>query len=170
MPRAGPELPDALEELHPASYGWALGCCGYDREEAQDVLQAAYLKVLEGRARFDGASSFKTWLFAVIRRTAGERRRRRWARALAFDRWLGGRAPSTPPPDPEQAAGESETARRLRLALRKLPRRQQEVVHLVFYQDMSLEEAAQVAAISAGSARTHYHRAKARLRELLEER
>jgi RNA polymerase sigma-70 factor, ECF subfamily len=170
MPRAEAELPGQLEELHAASYGWALGCCGYDREEAQDVLQAAYLKVLDGRARFDGASSFKTWLFAVIRRTAGERRRSRWTRALALDRWSSAKVRTADPLDPEQAARGSETARRLRLALRELPRRQREVVHLVFYQDLSLEEAAQVAGISAGSARTHYHRAKARLRALLETR
>jgi RNA polymerase sigma factor (sigma-70 family) len=165
MPRA--QLERQLEELHPASYGWALGCCGFDRAEAEDVLQAAYLKVLDGQARFDGASSFKTWLFAVIRRTAGERRRRSWRRALALDRWSARRLATPPLADPEQAASGSETAARLRQALQALPARQREVVHLVFYQDLSLEEAAQVAGLSVGSARTHYHRAKARLRLVL---
>jgi len=163
MPRVQAE---ELEALHPSSYGWALGCCGYDREEAQDVLQAVYVKVLEGGARFDGASTLKTWLFAVIRRTAAERRRRRWMRALAFDRW---RQRSVAPalPDPEQEAHGAESAHRLRAALRALPRRQREIVHLVFYQDLSLDDAARVSGISAGSARTHYHRAKARLRAIL---
>ena len=170
MPRAEAQLPGQLEELHPASTAGPSAAAGYDREEAQDVLQVAYLKVIEGRARFDGASSFKTWLFAVIRRTAGERRRSRWTRALAFDRWFGAHVTAAPPPDPEQAACGSETARRLRLALGELPRRQREVVHLVFYQDLSVEEAARVTGLSAGSARTHYHRAKARLRALLETR
>lgn len=168
MPRALLELP--LEELHPASYGWALGCCNGDRGEAEDVLQAAYLKVLEGRARFDGGSTFKTWLFAVIRRTAGERRRRGWMRALALDRWLGGNPRPAPPPDPEQAATSTELAFRLRDLLQALPARQRELLHLVFYQDLSLEEAAQVLEISVGSARTHYHRGKARLRHRLEGR
>src|SRR6266702_1393591 len=67
-----------LEALHPACFGWALGCCGWNREEAEDVLQTVYLKVFDGRARFDGHSSLKTWLFAVIWRTAAERRRRQW--------------------------------------------------------------------------------------------
>lgn len=159
-----------LAELHPASFGWALGCCNGNRGEAEEVMQVAYLKVLDGRARFDGGSSFKTWLFAVIRRTAGERRRRDWLRALALERWLGGPTERDPAPDPERLASASESAHRLRASLRTLPARQRELLHLVFYQDLTIEEAARVAGISVGSARTHYHRGKARLRELMGER
>jgi RNA polymerase sigma factor (sigma-70 family) len=161
-------LEGELAALHPASFGWALGCCNGDRGEAEEVLQVTYLKVLDGRARFDGGSAFRTWLFAVIRRTAAERRRRGWLRALALERWGDGRAAPGPAPDPEHLASASEAAERLRESLRILPGRQRELLHLVFYQDLSIEEAAQVAGISVGSARTHYHRAKARLRELLQ--
>jgi RNA polymerase sigma-70 factor, ECF subfamily len=156
-----------LAELHPASFGWALGCCNGDREEAADVLQIAYVKVLDGRARFDGSSAFKTWLFAVIRRTAAERRRGRWIRSLAFARWRTGRGAPQPSSDPEALAGSAEAARSLRDSLRALPARQRELLHLVFYEGLSLEEAAVVAGISLGTARTHYHRGKARLRTLL---
>src|SRR4051794_41839968 len=76
-----------LERLHAASFSWALSCCRRDREEAEEVLQASYLKVLEGRARFDERSSFKTFLFGVIRRTAAERRRRRALHGLWLARW-----------------------------------------------------------------------------------
>jgi RNA polymerase sigma-70 factor (ECF subfamily) len=159
---------DGLAELHPASFGWALACCGGDRQEAEDVLQATYVKVLEGSARFDGASAFKTWLFAVIRRTAGERRRSRWTRALAFERWWRKRPAEPTIANPEGLADGSEACRRLRASLRALPGRQREVLHLVFYQDLSLQEAAEVAGISVGSARRHYHRGKLRLRALIE--
>ena len=156
-----------LEELHPASFGWALGCCNGDRGEAEDVLQIAYVKVLEGRARFDGGSAFKTWLFAVIRRTAAERRRGRWLRSLALARWPTGRGAPQSATTPEALASGAEKARSLRDALLALPARQRELLHLVFYEDLSLEEAARVAGVSVGSARTHYHRGKARLRALL---
>ena len=161
------QLEGDLAELHPASFGWALGCSNGDRGEAEDVLQIAYMKVLDGRARFDGGSAFRTWLFAVIRRTAAERRRGRWLRSLALARWRTGRGEPEPSSDPEALAGSAEAARSLRDALRALPARQRELLHLVFYEDLSLEEAARVAGISVGTARTHYHRGKARLRALL---
>jgi len=161
-------LEQRLEELHPAGFGWAVQCCGGDRQEAEDVLQTTYLKVLDGRARFDGRSSLKTWLFGVIRRTAAERRRAGWARNLLSLHVRNGHPNRAAAPTPEALSGEAETARALRLALAALPARQREVLHLVFYQDLTVEETAAVLAISLGSARTHYHRGKAALRERLQ--
>src|SRR5947207_11269546 len=72
--------PEALEleldRLHPAAFGWALACCAGDRAAAEDTLQASYLKILDGRSRFDGRASFRTWLFSVVRYTAAGLRRR----------------------------------------------------------------------------------------------
>lgn len=155
----------SLAEHHPASAGWALSCCRWDREEAEEVLQVTYLKILDGRARFGGRSSFRTWLFGVIRRTAAERRRVRWLRSAAGLR--GREEHPVPPPGPEARLGEAEANRALRTALGDLPARQREVLHLVFYQEMTLEEAARVLGISLGSARTHYHRGKSALQQRL---
>ena len=152
------ELERELERLHAASFGWALGCCGRDHDEAEEVLQTVYVKVLDGKARFDGRSSLKTWLFAVIRRTALARRRTRWLRGLALLR--------LPPPEPV-VQEHSEDTRRLIAALRKLARRQREVLELVFYHDMTIEEAGAALRISVGSARVHYTRGKKRLEALL---
>lgn len=163
----GESVERSLEELHPASAGWALSCCRWDRDEAEEVLQVVYLKILDGHARFDGRSSFKTWLFGVIRRTASEGRRRRWLRSLAGLRWLEARPSAPPVPSPESLLGAAEAGRSLRAALRALPARQHQVLHLVFYQELTVQEAALVLGISVGSARTHYHRGKAALRARL---
>ncbi|HME34081.1 MAG TPA: sigma-70 family RNA polymerase sigma factor [Candidatus Sulfotelmatobacter sp.] len=156
-----------LGRLHPASFGWALCCCDHRREEAEDVLQTAYLKVLEGTARFDGNSSLRTWFFGVIRRTAWERRRRRWLRDQIFGRWLAREPGPLPTPDPEAVARGSESGRALLQALADLPDRQRDVLHLVFYQDLTVEEASRVLKVSVGTARTHFERGKARLRQRL---
>jgi RNA polymerase sigma factor (sigma-70 family) len=164
------EMEAELERHHADCHGWALGCCGGDRHEADDVLQSSYLKVLDGRAAFDGRSSFRTWLFAVVRRTAAEHRRRRLLRRL----WPlhaegdgGPPEPADPAPDAAAAVGHAETSERLRRALSALPRRQRELLHLVFYEELSISEAAEVIGVSIGSARTHYERGKRRMRELL---
>jgi RNA polymerase sigma-70 factor (ECF subfamily) len=164
------DLAQELERLHPASFSWALSCCRRDREEAEEVLQATYLKLLEGSARFDGRSSLKTFLFGVIRRTAAEQRRRRAFQGRWLELW--GRASerggsgSVEPPDSDVP---SNRLGRLDAALALLPRRQREVIELRLQHEMTLEAAAGALAISVGSARVHYARAKERLRRLLGE-
>jgi RNA polymerase sigma factor (sigma-70 family) len=162
------ELKAELETLHSASFGWALNCCRRDRAQAEEVLQTVYLKIFEGKACFRGEASLKTWLFAVIRKTAiGEHRKN----LLCKLRWSDGSGQATTQvsqeDEPGQAFEKSEIQALFQTALKSLPRRQREALHLVFYQDLSLSEAADVMGISIGSARQHYERGKKRLRESL---
>lgn len=164
------DLEAELTQHHRAAFGWALACCRWDRTMAEDVLQTAYLKIVDGRARYDGRATFRTWLFGVIRRTAGEERRRRAVRRVLPLAQLGDRhAPRAPEPDPADALVRAEASARLVAALRRLPARQREVLHLVFSHELSVAEAANVMRVSVGTARTHYERGKARLRALLGE-
>ena len=160
------ELRGHLEQVHVEGFGWAMSCCGRDRDDAEEVLQTVYLTVLEGGARYDGRSTFRTWIFGVIRRTAASERRKAWWRGLLLAREAGRMvpaAPATPDADVERdSRGES-----LRHALALLAARQREVLQLVFYHDLTVEEAAAVMGVRVGSARTHYARGKARLATLL---
>ena len=74
-----------LEALHRDAFGWAVSCCAGDWPRGEDVLQAAYAKLVRGAIRFDGRSALKTWWFGVIRLTALEeaRRVRNWDSASA---------------------------------------------------------------------------------------
>ena len=155
------ELECELERLHAACWGWALACCAHDRDAAEDTLQSAYLRILSGKARFDGRSSLRTWVLGVIRRTALEERRRdvsRRSREHAGEHESDSAADPTPGAD--LVIEHSEANETLLAALGALSPRQREVLHLVFYQDMTIEEAAVVMNISLGSARTHYDRGK----------
>lgn len=157
-----------LEACHEESFAWALNCCRRDRGDAEEVLQTAYLKVLDGRARFDGRSQFRTWLFAVIRRTAAEWRRTAVLRRLRLMP-VGQAMPAVAaPPPPDHTLHDAERRAALEGALAALSERQRQVLLLVFYHGCTVDEAARVMGIGIGSARTHYARGKARLRALLE--
>ncbi|MBP89413.1 MAG: hypothetical protein CMJ64_22330 [Planctomycetaceae bacterium] len=71
------ELHNSLPALHTASFAWAMVCCR-NYELAEEMLQSVYVKVLDGHATHGGRSSFRTWLFAVIRNAARDRRCRQW--------------------------------------------------------------------------------------------
>jgi RNA polymerase sigma-70 factor, ECF subfamily len=166
-----PGVADLDEELlrhNKAAFGWALACCHWNRAAAEDVLQTSYLKVLDGRARYGGQSEFRAFLFGVIRRTAMEERRRRAVRSVLT---LG--LSTTDHADPSSNGLDpivrDETSRQLLAALEKVSSRQRDVLHLVFYQDLTIAAAAEVLGISVGSARVHYERGKAHLRRLLGE-
>jgi len=162
------ELKGELEKLHSASFGWALSCCHRDHAEAEEVLQTVYLKILEGKALYRGESSLKTWLFAVIRKTAISEYRKKLVRNLLFIGGLDKRDNTDGRFDaPPLLLDKSEMQKQFRTALAKLPPRQREALHLVFYEDLSLSEAAKVMGISIGSARQHYERGKKHLREWL---
>ena len=60
------ELRSQLECHHADSYGWAVACCSQNRELAEDILQTAYLKILQGRARYRGEAAFKTCQTAIM--------------------------------------------------------------------------------------------------------
>jgi len=167
------ELRVQLERVHADCFGWAMSCCGRDRDDAEEVLQTVYLSVLDGGARYDARSSFRTWLFGVIRRTAASERRKAWLRGLLVEREAGrgqGEAGFLAPDPVARPDAEVEHESRrdgLHRALAQLAARQREVLQLVFYHDLTVEEAAGVMRVSVGSARTHYARGKANLAVML---
>lgn len=161
------DLVRELERLHPESWGWALACCRRDPDLAQDVLQTAYLRIVSRRARFNGDSSLRTWVFGVIRWTArGEVRRQLFWNKRHASPALGNHF-ADPAKDVGAAIDDLDRRARLIDALNGLSRRQREVLQLVFYHDMTIEEAAIVMNVSLGSARTHYERGKKALAQRL---
>jgi len=161
---------DTVKAQHADNFGWALACCARHRDIAEDVLQEAYLRVLDGRAKFAGRSSHKTWFFAVIKRVAVDvqrtqkRRYRLNLRMAGTDRALLAESAANPLSD---SLCRDESVQQLQKALLQVSVRQREVLHLVFYAELTLESSAEILAISVGSVRTHYHRGKERLAEIL---
>ncbi|QDV05651.1 ECF RNA polymerase sigma factor SigW [Planctomycetes bacterium Poly30] len=158
----------ALEPLHGDAYGWALVCVGGDPERAADALQTSYARILAAEARPTVDSPMRGFLFGVIRLVALEERRRdRRALDLSIRRAAAAPERDEAAEDPVQRVTELEEHGQLRAAFAALPPRQREVLHLTFYQGLSLREAAEILDLHIGSVRQHYERGKEALRQRL---
>ncbi len=154
---------ELLEEIyanhHRDAYLWSRQCMSNSEEEAKDVLQSVYLKVLTGKAKFSGKSSLKTWLFSVIKYTALDYfRRNKKVESLEM-------VHNVTVNDNESHLDIDYYAN----TLKQLTDKQTQVLLLVFYHDYTLEAAAEVMGVSIGTARTHYDRGKKKLRKILEQ-
>lgn len=156
-----------LEALHQESWVWARACCAAEPGLAEDVLHMSYQKILAGGARFDGRSAFKTWLFGVIRLTALDHLRWNWRRWLRWAPAEEAESREAGQSLPGAAMDRADRLAQVRAALQALAARQAEVLRLVFYHELTIDQAAEVMRVSPGSARVHYERGKARLREKL---
>ncbi|MEM8683726.1 MAG: RNA polymerase sigma factor [Pseudomonadota bacterium] len=149
-----------LEALHSDVFGWALSRCDYDRTTAEDLVQQAYVELISGKARFDGRSSLKSFVFGIVQNLSLRRFRRLATRMRFVSRQ-----------DRAEPVEEFELAddhRGLWAAVGELPARQRDMVELVFCRELTIAEASTVMGVSLGTGRVHYERAKQRLRELLD--
>lgn len=158
------DLEKELRALHEASFQWAMHCAKGRRSEAEDALQEAYEALLDGSARFEGRSSLKSFLFGVIRNKARSvRRRRGFFRLISFE----GLPERGREPRAREAMEREEEAAAIWAAVEGCSPRQKEVLELVFYHDLTMEEAAEVLGLTIGTVRTHYARGKERVRREL---
>ena len=155
------ETLDLLKKYHKESYLWALRCCLGDQEYAGDALQESYLKILDGRANFAAASTFKTWLFAIIRLTAADLKRKRVLekiRNLEFGKLFEHDSYRSHEDVDDRESSMIKT-------VSELSPKQQQILSLVFFHGFSIEGAAAIMKVSIGTARTHYERGKANLKK-----
>jgi RNA polymerase sigma-70 factor, ECF subfamily len=150
------------------------------RAVAEEVVQDTWLAVLRGIDGFEGRSSLRTWVFAILvnrARSTGTREQRSVPVADAGPavdasrfgpdgRW------SSPPEhwieEAEDRLAAGKLADLLRSAMDDLPVRQREVVILRDVEGMSSEEVCEVLAISEGNQRVLLHRGRSKLRQVLE--
>ena len=167
-----PEAFNRLMEVHERRmYAVAPRMCA-NREDAQDCLQEAMLRVYRAIGSFKGESSFSTWLYRITMNTClDELRRRKNKQSTSLDDLLDeGWAPSDDRSSPEKHAVRVETARALQQTIQELPEDMRAAVVLRDIQGYSYEEIAQILDINVGTIKSRISRGREKLREKLRQR
>ena len=136
----------------------ALNACR-QTQDAEDVVQDVFLKLYTTRREFDGEEPLKHWLLRVTVNRC---------RTLLACPWRTRRADAVPDaPDPAQALDAGQRA--LYEAVRALPPGQRVALYLYYFEGYSTAEIAQLLHLRQTAVTTRLHRARTRLRALLEE-
>ena len=146
------------------------------RAVAEEVVQDTWLAVVRGVDRFEGRSSFKTWLFHILlnraRTSAGREHRTTSVRDDTFDDRFDGTGAWATPPVPwadrvDDRLVADRLAARVREILPTLPESQRQVVVLRDVEGLSSAEVKETLGVSDGNQRVLLHRARAHIRDCL---
>ncbi len=145
-----------------------------NREDAQDVVQDAFLKAFEKLDQFQGNSKFYTWLVRIaVNESLMRLRRRRTGKMVSIDEDVQTEEGSVPrdladwAPDPEQTYTRTELNRILRKTIKGLPPGFRVVFELRDIQGLSTEDTAEALGLSVPAVKSRLLRARLQLRERL---
>ncbi|HVB69873.1 MAG TPA: sigma-70 family RNA polymerase sigma factor [Acidimicrobiales bacterium] len=172
---------ELVRRYHPALVRLARYYVASDAS-AEDVAQETWIAVMRGVDRFEGRSSFKTWLLHICAnraRTIGVRESRTIPVAVGdagptvmaqrFDQAGVWRDPPVPFTDGvDSRLDDGKLLATVRTAITDLGEPQQTVVTLRDVQGLSTEEVAQLTGLSEGNVRVVLHRGRAKVRDAVE--
>jgi RNA polymerase sigma-70 factor (ECF subfamily) len=135
-----------------------------NREEAEDVLQDAFLAVVRTARRYEPRGSFRTWLMRIARnlclnRIQAARARRRVAGQGGIELL----DPPSSDPLPEEHLAMEERIENLRSRMEDLPDRQREALALYAFEDISYRDISAILDVPMGTVKTLIHRARVAL-------
>ena len=143
-----------------------------DEQEAEDVMQQAYVNAFTHLHRFNGSAQFSTWLTKIAINEALARVRRQ-GRYEAFDDELSNVEPfmsRNPSENPERLAFTSELRELLEWAIDTLPDGMREVFMLRDVEGLSTSEVAECLDVTEDVVKTRLSRGRAALRRAMLER
>lgn len=165
---------DSFAELvklyHGRAYWVAYGLLG-DEEDARDVVQDAFIRVLGALDRFDFAQSFYTWLYRIVVNLSIDRLRRRGkAKSVALD--------DVPEPVaeverelvPSDRMESGETKREVHKVLEQLPEKYKTVMVLREINGLSCKEIAKIVHCTHATVRWRLHVARKFFKDAWERR
>lgn len=142
-----------------------------NREQAEDLVQEVYIRVLKSYHRFEGRSSEKTWLFSIARNVAIDhfRKQKGWKLRLleSFD-WTKSQVRDDLPL-PEEITVQREELQLMYRGLEHCTVDQRMVLILRYLQDLSIAETALILQWTESKVKTTQHRALKALKKHMEE-
>lgn len=139
-------------------------------EDAQDVVQEAFVQAFVSLDRFRGASAFYTWLYRIAFNTAvTHKRRRRPTRSVDEAMERAGAEPVDNGGLPDVPLLREERVRQVRTALAALSEEHRAVLVLREMDGRPYEEIAEILELPVGTVRSRLHRARLQVREQLRE-
>lgn len=134
------------------------------RDEAEDVVQEAFVQAYLKLTSFAGGSSLYTWLYRIAFNTAISRRRKRRGGALEQARDLGGSEPTDETEPAEDRLLRKERAAVVQRALAQLPDDFRTVLVLREMEGCDYDTIAQILDLPIGTVRSRLHRARLQLK------
>ena len=172
-----------VDQHHDTMIRVATAICG-PRSVAEEVVQETWLAILDGLPRFEGRSSLRTWMFRILVNRARTRAVRE-GRTVPFSVFSGDDDPVDAdrfddrgywrtPPDrwtvtPERLAENRELVAHVEEALETLPERQRTVLLLRDVRGWTSDEVRNALDLSETNQRVLLHRARAKVRAVLEQ-
>jgi RNA polymerase sigma-70 factor (ECF subfamily) len=142
-----------------------------DRWEAEDVMQAAYVRAYQHLSQFAGRAKFSTWLTRIAVHEAlnrvEERSRFRYLEEMSSPESPASDMVRSKDPNPEQWVSCLEHARVLERAVQALPPKYRVVVMMRDLEEMSVAETAACLEITEENVKVRLHRARAMLRHAI---
>jgi RNA polymerase sigma-70 factor (ECF subfamily) len=146
----------------------------HDAEEALDITQDTFLRMVEGLPRFREQANFYTWLYRIaVNRCIDRRRHRsRYPPPTSFEEFAGDRAMELTERRaalcPHEALEAQELREQIRTAIAAVPEVYRMVVILSDIQGLSSAEIAQILRCPVNTVKTRLHRGRLVIRQRLE--
>lgn len=142
-----------------------------NREQAEDLVQEVYIRVLKSYDRFEGKSSEKTWLFSIARNVAIDsfRKQKGWKQRIIekFD-WSTNQVKDAKP-IPEEITLQNENVQLMYQCLDQCTVDQKMVIVMRYLQELSISETAEALNWTESKVKTTQHRALKVLKKYMEE-
>ena len=127
-----------------------------ERHRADDVLQEVFLRYIRSDKLFESEEHIKAWLIRVTINCSKSSFTTAWSRRTV--------------PLSEDITFEMPEQEELYLTVAKLPKKYRAVIHLFYYEDLSVKDIAKCLKLKESTFKSQLHRAREMLRQMLEGR